>query len=155
MLAIPCSRILLVQGGVYCLPCGGHALGFLPTYLTSFPRRQVLSIVGIELPTTSFGKWVPLHYHPVIPGHLGPTRLQRGSRCFHHRPGGFWDNIGRDWTSVYQSENRLACFDGETTVSRPWTKEFGPMVIFRFIWPLDESQEPSQDACSHLPLVCV
>ena len=34
LLALPCPRILLVQGGVYCLPCGGWvAHGFLPTYL--------------------------------------------------------------------------------------------------------------------------
>ena len=26
LLVLPCSRILLVQGGVYCLPCGGWAL---------------------------------------------------------------------------------------------------------------------------------
>ena len=26
-LALPCSRISLVQGGVYCLACGGWALG--------------------------------------------------------------------------------------------------------------------------------
>ena len=30
-LALPCWRTLLVQGGVYCMPCGGWALAFLPT----------------------------------------------------------------------------------------------------------------------------
>ena len=30
-LVLLCSRIFLMQGGVYCLPCGGWALGFLPT----------------------------------------------------------------------------------------------------------------------------
>ena len=27
-LALPCSRIPLVQGGVYCIPCDGWAFGF-------------------------------------------------------------------------------------------------------------------------------
>ena len=31
-LALPCSIVLSMQGGVYCLPCGGGgALAFLPT----------------------------------------------------------------------------------------------------------------------------
>ena len=33
---LSCSRILLVQGEVYCLPCGGWTFGYLPTYLPSF-----------------------------------------------------------------------------------------------------------------------
>ena len=33
LLALLCFRILLMQGGVYYLPCRGWALGFLPTYL--------------------------------------------------------------------------------------------------------------------------
>jgi hypothetical protein len=32
-LALPCTRILSVQGGAYCLPCGGWVLGFLTTYI--------------------------------------------------------------------------------------------------------------------------
>ena len=35
-LALPCSRILLVQGGIYCLPCNGWACSWLPTYLVIF-----------------------------------------------------------------------------------------------------------------------
>jgi hypothetical protein len=33
LLAPPYSRILLLQGALYCLPCGGCALGFLLTQL--------------------------------------------------------------------------------------------------------------------------
>ena len=44
-LVLPCSRILLVQGEVYCLPCSGWALGFVHTQLvlSRQVKRRLLS----------------------------------------------------------------------------------------------------------------
>jgi hypothetical protein len=39
-LALPCSKNLLVQDGVQCLPCGEWALGFLPTQLVFIPSSR-------------------------------------------------------------------------------------------------------------------
>ena len=56
MLALPCSRILLVQDGVYCLPCGGWDLGFLsPPFFPPLVNYKEDCTVRIEPPTTPFG----------------------------------------------------------------------------------------------------
>ena len=71
-LALPCSRIFLMQGGVYCLPCGGWALGFLPTYLVFVPS-SIENISQRELNRQ------PLHLEmgasPLSPGSLGSSNL--------------------------------------------------------------------------------
>ena len=54
-LALSCSKIPLVQGGVYYLPCGGWALGFLLAYLVGSRQVERNFIAGIELPTTPLG----------------------------------------------------------------------------------------------------
>ena len=69
-LARPCSRILLVQGGVYCLPCSGWALGFLPTFCFYVKQREDFFHNGNRTANHSIRKWVPLHHHPVDCGHL-------------------------------------------------------------------------------------
>jgi hypothetical protein len=94
VLVLPCARILLVQGGVYCLPCG-WALGVLPTryffflffflfflffFLISHQvERRFQS--GSRTTNHSIRKWVPFHYPPVVWGHLGLHQWDLGPTC--------------------------------------------------------------------------
>lgn len=60
-----------MEGGVYCLHCGGWALGFL-LYLTFFFWVQVEGCHNGNRTTNHFiWKWVPLRYYSVDQGHLG------------------------------------------------------------------------------------
>ena len=74
LLALPCSRILLVQDGVY-LPTLRWVGSWLPTYSASlfFLIKQGEDFTtGNRTTTTPFRKWAPLQYHPIVKGHLGP-----------------------------------------------------------------------------------
>ena len=66
-LALPCSRNLLVHGGVYCLPYDGWIFAFLHTYLV-FPssREKIEFHDGIWITDHFIQKWASLHYHPVV-----------------------------------------------------------------------------------------
>ena len=60
-LVLPCSRILLVQGEIYCLACSRWALGFIPTQLVFSVKQRENFIVGIEYSLTCLGMLTSNH----------------------------------------------------------------------------------------------
>jgi hypothetical protein len=58
---------------------------WLPSYLPSFFRQVERRFhTGNWTANYSIWKWVPLHYHPVVQGHLGPRschRIKSGECC--------------------------------------------------------------------------
>ena len=73
LLALPCPRIPLEKDGVYCLPCRGWALDFLPTYhffsfflFYWFGQVERRSHIMNHTANHSIRKWVHLHYHLIV-----------------------------------------------------------------------------------------
>ena len=69
-LALSCSRILLVQGGVYCLPCNGGLLAYLASFSLSSAKKISQQQMNHQPLRLEMGTSPLL---PVVCGHLRPN----------------------------------------------------------------------------------
>jgi hypothetical protein len=78
-LALACSRILLVEGGVYCIPRSRQPLGFLPTYLPIYNihNLNLINLSSKERISQRKANRQPLHSEmhtsPLAPSSLGSS----------------------------------------------------------------------------------
>jgi hypothetical protein len=97
-LALPCSRILLTHGGVYCMPCSKWALGFLPNLASSSSSSSsgflffyfLFFILFMVSSREKISQWEsdhqPLHLEndtsPLSPGSLRSSRTRFKIFCY-------------------------------------------------------------------------